>query len=262
MKLADIRALHKGKNDNFYSRIFYRKVSPFVTYVFLKLGISANAATWLSVVSALLGCFLISLSKVSYTLIGLFFIQFWYVLDHVDGEIARFTRTSSKEGLYLDVMTHNLVHPIIFFSYGLDAVNYLSVTVDFWNITFSLRRIILFLSFIAGLSVIVIDLASALRFQVLATGHAYKVKVLKEVTEVTFRLRHLHPVAKPAQNKLFKIWHILWNVLCIPGAIWFLTAGSLLKINHILLPFYSILLSILAVKAILVRMKAGIDTLY
>ena len=262
MKLADIRALHKGKDDNFYSRIFYRRVSPYVTYIFIKLGISANAATWLSVVSALLGCFMISLSKTSYTLIGLFFIQFWYVLDHVDGEIARFTRTSSKEGLYLDVMTHNLVHPVIFFSYGLDTVNTIPMFVNFFDMTFPLRRLILFFSFIAGLSVIIIDLASALRFQVLATGHANKVKVLKDTTEITFRLRHLHPVTKPANNFLFRIWHILWNVLCIPGAIWFLTAGSLFKINHILLPLYSILLSLLAVKAILVRMKAGIDTLY
>lgn len=262
MKLAEIRALHKDKSDNFYSRIFYRKVSPYVTYIFLKMGISANSATWLSVVSALLGCFMISLSKFSYTLIGLFFIQFWYILDHVDGEIARFTKTSSKEGLYLDVMTHNIVHPIIFFSYGLDVVNNLPTFIDFLDVAFPLRRIIMFFSFIAGLSVIIIDLASALRFQVLATGHANKVKVLKDATEITFRLRHLHPVTEPANNYLFRIWHILWNVLCIPGAIWFLTAGSLLKINHILLPIYAFLLGLLAIKAILVRMKAGIDTLY
>ena len=89
--------INKERQDNLYSRHFYRRLSPYITFLFLELGITANATTWLSVISALIGCFLLSFSNFTTTMFGFLFIQFWYLLDHVDGEVARMTKTESIE---------------------------------------------------------------------------------------------------------------------------------------------------------------------
>lgn len=237
----------KNKQDNFYSRIFYRKISVYLTSVLLKTGISADQVTLISIIIALVGCFLITFQSLIITIFGLLAIHFWYLLDHVDGEIARYTKTSSLESKYLDVMSHYFVHPIIFFSFGVDAAFYVP---DILLIP------ILFAGLLAGVSSIVIDLSSALRLNLLF-GKALK-KPSRDYIALTIRLKQGHPVGR--QSPLFKTWKILWNVFCMPGALWFLTFGSILKINYILIPVYAGALTGFALVAITVRLKGGLDT--
>ncbi len=255
------KVINKSKNDNFYSRVFYRKLSPYLTLLFLKFDIHPHTITWLSVIFALIGSFLISFSDFTVTLIGFVFFQLWYLLDHVDGEVARIKHKSSIEGVYLDVVTHYLVHPIIFFSFGLDAVNYLPrlQTIPLIDLTITPRRIILFLSFIAGLSSSIIDLSSALRYSVLISKSKFE-KLSAKYSRVILRLRNVYPVSFKSSH--FNLWRILWNVFCIPGAVWFLTLGALLKINFLLIPLYAGFLSIVAIMSIIVRLRAKIDTIY
>jgi hypothetical protein len=45
-------------------------------------------------------------------------LQLWYLLDHVDGQIARYKKTSCLSGRFFDFMTHHLIHAPILFSLG------------------------------------------------------------------------------------------------------------------------------------------------
>jgi len=51
-------------------------------------------------------------------LFGTFFLQLWYILDHVDGEIARYRKASTTTGIYFDGMVHYIAHPIVFAGLG------------------------------------------------------------------------------------------------------------------------------------------------
>ncbi len=251
-----------NKHDNLYSKIIYRKFSPYITFLFLKLGISANTTTWLSVVFAFIGCFLISLSDKKLTILGFIFIQFWYLLDHVDGELARYTNTSSREGLYLDLATHALVHPIIYFSFALDSVNNLDTyyNLSYLSLDIPIRRIMLFCGFLTGLSVSTIDLSSGLRFIVMVNTGKWK-QISKNYTELTLRLRNSYTVSISSLG--YRLWHnIGWNIFFLPGAIWFLTLGSILNLNHLIIPLYAFVLFPLAIYSISIRVRSKIDTRY
>ena len=88
-----------------FERNFYRRFSIYFTKLFLKIGISANQATLLSFISALFGgLFLIFATNILYLLISALFLILCLVLDRVDGEIARYTKSASKFGKYFDFM--------------------------------------------------------------------------------------------------------------------------------------------------------------
>lgn len=253
------REVVERNKDNIYSRLFYRKISPYVTYLFVRLGISANTTTWLSAAAALIGALLVSFSNFFLTILGFIFLQLWYLLDHVDGEVARLTKTNTREGMYLDVIMHYFVHPIIYFGFGLDVANDLPASISLLSFdNVPIRRIILIFAFFAGLSAPIIDLSSGLRYEVLvATG---KVKhISNNYSEVILHLRNFHPAAK---SKFYRVWKIIWYIFCIPGAVLFLTLGSLMQLNVFLIPLCAFVLFPLAIYSIQIRMKNKIDTLY
>ncbi|MDP3734752.1 MAG: CDP-alcohol phosphatidyltransferase family protein, partial [Nanoarchaeota archaeon] len=49
-------------------------------------------------------------------LLGVFLFQFGYILDTIDGQIARLRNQRSLSGIYLDGLAHNLNNPIFFIS--------------------------------------------------------------------------------------------------------------------------------------------------
>ena len=98
-----------------FERKFYRRFSIYFTKIFLKIGISANQATLLSLISALFGgLFLIFANNTLYLLISALFLILCLVLDRVDGEIARYTKTTSKIGKDLDLIVGTFLNPYLF----------------------------------------------------------------------------------------------------------------------------------------------------
>jgi phosphatidylglycerophosphate synthase len=81
---------------------FARPVSYPVTALFINLGISANTASAASILFALLA--IVAAAMASSTLLISGLVMVWLVLDCVDGNIARFTRTGSNRGEFLDAM--------------------------------------------------------------------------------------------------------------------------------------------------------------
>ncbi len=51
-------------------------------------------------------------------LIGAGLLQLWYLLDHVDGQLARFHRTQSLDGAQLDYLMHHFVNLTVPFGLG------------------------------------------------------------------------------------------------------------------------------------------------
>ena len=104
-----------------YNRFVLRQISIHVTWYFLRLGITANTATLFMTLAGLGGIILGIPHALPLTIIaGVLFFLF-DLFDSVDGEIARWNRSSSTRGLYLDQISHVFVdYP----SRGVAALHY------------------------------------------------------------------------------------------------------------------------------------------
>jgi hypothetical protein len=88
-KVSDIRKsldkekLEKEYNTNFIGHFVYRKLSFYITYLFLNYNISANMVTILSIILCLSMPVLVYYLHLSYLYVA--FISFiFYLLDHID----------------------------------------------------------------------------------------------------------------------------------------------------------------------------------
>ena len=82
---------------------YYVECASVVTYIFLKIGISANNTTLLYIFFGLLGSILISLGYAPFVYIGTFLIFNKGVFDWADGQIARWKKQESLKGHILDL---------------------------------------------------------------------------------------------------------------------------------------------------------------
>lgn len=107
------------QTDHWFGAYIVRHFSIYVTWLFVKIGISANFATFLMTLSGLIGVSLCVPHILWLNILGVGMLIFAYVLDCVDGEIARWTEKSSVKGLYLELVNHVLCNAPPFMLCGL-----------------------------------------------------------------------------------------------------------------------------------------------
>jgi phosphatidylglycerophosphate synthase len=84
----------------------YRRPSIPFTYVFLKLGITANTVTLFTYILSIIGYIFLSVGTYLSLLIGLSFFILFYIFDCSDGDVARIQNQKSIEGLFFDEVSH------------------------------------------------------------------------------------------------------------------------------------------------------------
>ncbi len=109
---------HYKKVGNWMVRHILRPAALPMTWLLLHTPITAHQVTLASIVVGVAGIYCFSLPGKSLFLAGCLLLQFWYYLDHVDGQIARYRGTSSLTGRFFDYMMHHFIHGIILFSLG------------------------------------------------------------------------------------------------------------------------------------------------
>lgn len=122
--LKDIeKSLPRSKNkvSSFWVRLWVRKFSYLVTYVCLKLGLSANTVSVISAIDALLGSILLSINNTWAMLAGVILINFWIVLDCVDGNIARILKKTNRSGEFYDAVSGYVVCAFAYLAVGIAA---------------------------------------------------------------------------------------------------------------------------------------------
>lgn len=100
-----------------------RRISVYLTKLLLYTPITANQVTLLMTSVGIAIGILFSFGIYWYSIIGALLFPFYYILDHVDGEIARYRGTASLMGSYIDQLSHNVIYPFIFvgISFGVYA---------------------------------------------------------------------------------------------------------------------------------------------
>lgn len=107
----------KGKmvwTGYWFNTLLTRHFSIYFTWLFVKIGFSANMVTFLMIPVGLLGAALCVPHILWLNIIGFLLLLFAVVLDCVDGEVARWTKKSSIKGCYLDLVSHILCHSTLY----------------------------------------------------------------------------------------------------------------------------------------------------
>ena len=189
----------KGKGRGILYFIFCRSLSIYVTKLLLKTKITPNQITIFSILAGMIGVILIFLNTVPTTIIGLILIYLWLFLDKVDGEIARYKKLQSIQGIYLDQIAHMLIVPIFFFATGYLA--YLE--------TSSIST--LFLGFTAALFPLLVRFEYKLPYQIFAQRAIRNPVILNNIkkqttTEKTIKkLKKIRNISSKLSDEYLKI---------------------------------------------------------
>jgi hypothetical protein len=100
---------------NWFARRISRPFALHITHIILPTGISAHAITAFAWLTGLAAVGALAVGGVWGWCIAAGLLQLSYLLDHVDGQVARYRETASLDGIALDYLMHhtlNLLVPI------------------------------------------------------------------------------------------------------------------------------------------------------
>jgi len=126
--IAELRAatqpatiFERNSGEHWAGRLYMRRLSPYCTRLLLRLGLSANAVTWLMIVVGLAAAAVLALPGVVAALGAVLLIQLQLLLDCSDGEVARWREQRSPVGVYLDRIGHWLTEAALPIALGVRA---------------------------------------------------------------------------------------------------------------------------------------------
>lgn len=102
-----------GGDAYWTSRWLIRSWTPYLSWVFIKLGVSANGVTLLSAVVFIAGAVMLALPWEAAWIVGSLLVVFYHALDHCDGEVARYyrrtgQRPAGRDGVFWDSAVHGV----------------------------------------------------------------------------------------------------------------------------------------------------------
>lgn len=98
---------------NWYARRIVRPLALRITHVVLPSGVSAHAVTGLAWFMGLAAVGALAWGGVAGWLIAAGLLQLSYLLDHVDGQIARYRQTASLDGIAFDYLMHHTLSLLV-----------------------------------------------------------------------------------------------------------------------------------------------------
>lgn len=123
--------LDRRSGEHWAGRLYMRRLSPYATRVFLRLGWSPNGVTWLMIAAGLAAGPALLWPGLAGAVAGALLVQVYLLLDCADGEVARWTGRTSVTGVYLDRVGHYLAEAALLAGVGFRAA---SGTPDGWAV--------------------------------------------------------------------------------------------------------------------------------
>ena len=129
-----------------------RRISIYFTKLFLEIGISANQASLLGLLVLIIAGAFFVFSDARWWFIGLLLLYLSFVVDCVDGEIARYNKSASSTGTYLDGII------------GVFAPAYIMACASFGIYDALHTSLVFVFGFLAGMGYLSASLAGTYRF--------------------------------------------------------------------------------------------------
>jgi phosphatidylglycerophosphate synthase len=133
--LAELRAegqppsvIARLNDEHWFGRLYMRKLSPWATWVFARLGWSPNAVTVAFIVCGLAAGAVVAFGGLGTAIAGAVLIQAYLLFDCSDGELARWSKRFSVSGVYLDGIGHYLGEAALLVGLGVRAQGHLTLS--------------------------------------------------------------------------------------------------------------------------------------
>ncbi len=121
------RAIIDRLNDEHWAgRLYMRKLSPFATWVFARLGWSPNAVTLAFIGCGIAAGVVAAFGGLATAVAAAALIQGYLLFDCSDGELARWSGRTSATGVFLDLIGHYLAEAALLIGLGLRAQGHLT----------------------------------------------------------------------------------------------------------------------------------------
>jgi phosphatidylglycerophosphate synthase len=98
-----------------------RRVSPYFSWIFIRIGFSPNQLTYLMILCGVLAGAVVTRTGLGWAVLAALLVQAYLLLDCSDGEVARFRKRTSVTGVYLDRIGHYLAEVALLAGLGVRA---------------------------------------------------------------------------------------------------------------------------------------------
>lgn len=98
---------------NWYARRVSRPAALRITWLVLPSGVSAHTMTLAAWVCGLAAAGSLAWGTAGAWLVGAALLQLWYLLDHVDGQVARYRGRATLDGVALDYLMHHTLNMLV-----------------------------------------------------------------------------------------------------------------------------------------------------
>lgn len=129
--IAELRAVaqppevrSRANAEHWTASLYLRDLSPYLTWVLLKTRISANGVTGLMILVGWSTAAALLIPGIWGALLALVLGQLQMLVDCCDGEVARWRRTSSPAGVFLDKVGHYSTEALIPIALGIRAATW------------------------------------------------------------------------------------------------------------------------------------------
>lgn len=129
--IAELRAVAqppevRGRRnaEHWTASLYLRRLSPYLTWMLLKTSISANGVTGLMILTGWATAASLLIPGIGGAALALVLGQLQMLVDCCDGEVARWRRTSSPAGIFLDNVGHYTTETLIAIVLGIRAAGY------------------------------------------------------------------------------------------------------------------------------------------
>ncbi|KFF59973.1 transferase [Cryobacterium sp. MLB-32] len=114
----------RANAEHWTASLYLRDISPYITWMLLKTRISANGVTGLMILVGWSTAAALLIPGIWGALLALILGQLQMLIDCCDGEVARWRRTSSPAGVFLDKVGHYSTESLIPIALGFRAAAY------------------------------------------------------------------------------------------------------------------------------------------
>ncbi|HEY5986598.1 MAG TPA: CDP-alcohol phosphatidyltransferase family protein [Streptosporangiaceae bacterium] len=114
-------------DEHWAGRLYMRRVSPWATWLFARLGWSPNAVTAGFILCGIAAGAVAAFGGLVPAIVAALLIQAYLLLDCSDGELARWSGRKSATGIYLDGVGHYLGETALLAGLGFRAQGHLTV---------------------------------------------------------------------------------------------------------------------------------------
>ncbi|MDP1876884.1 MAG: CDP-alcohol phosphatidyltransferase family protein [Actinomycetota bacterium] len=114
----------RRNSEHWVADVYLRRLSPYLTRALLRTSITANGVTWLMILTGVSAAVALLIPGLPGAFLAALLGQVQMLWDCSDGEVARWRRTSSPKGVFLDRVGHYTTEGLIPIALGLRAAGF------------------------------------------------------------------------------------------------------------------------------------------